>query len=272
MYKILASDLDNTALLDGHLTEVNKQAIQKACNAGMEFVAVTGRGLSAVAADFYDIEGFNYAITSNGACISNVRTGEIIRRFTVTEENTEKLLRIGLEKGAAFEIFVDGRAYVSEEYYADPAGYGMPERLVSYIKYARTPIPDIIGYIREHMGQIDNFVYVVKNAEMHKAVADAVREQCPDSFIVDCDHQWVEVMNVNCNKGNGLKILAEFLGISRNEIVAFGDGDNDIEMLEYAGTSIAMGNASKKLKAVADRITLGVNSNGLAYEIERILK
>ena len=200
MYKILASDLDNTALLDGHLTAVNKRAIQKACNAGMEFVAVTGRGLSAVAADFYDIEGFNYAITSNGACISNVRTGEVIKRFTVTVENVKKLMQIGLEKGATFEIFVNGRAYVSEEYYADPVRYGMPERLVSYIKYARTPVSDIIGFINENEDQIDNFVYVVKNAEMHDAVANAVREQCPDSFIVDCDHQWVEVMNINCNK------------------------------------------------------------------------
>ena len=129
---------------------------------------------------------------------------------------------------------------------------------------------DIEKYISENFEQIENFVFVVKDADMHRQVAEKVRAQCPDTFVVDCDSQWVEVMSKSCSKGNGLRLLCESIGIDRTEVAALGDGDNDIEMLEFAGLAIAMGNASDRLKGTARYVTADVRDNGLAQAVNLI--
>lgn len=272
MIKLIASDLDNTALYEGELYEANKSAIRRALDEGVEFVAVTGRGLSAIPDAFWTLKGFCYAITSNGACITKLDTGEKLAHYTIDSKDVVKLIKIAIDYNAAVEIFVDGRAYVSTDYYLNPVKYGMPEGLVPYVTSSRTPVESILGLINDNLSNIDNFAFVVKDAEMHKNVVAKVRDMCPDTFVVDCEPQWVEVMNPLCNKGNSLMKLAEYLGINADEIAAVGDGDNDIEMLEYAGFSVAMGNASPKLKEIADFITLDVQKDGLAYAIDKILK
>lgn len=65
----------------------------------------------------------------------------------------------------------------------------------------------------------------------------------------------LEVMNKDCNKGNGVKILADKLRIKREEVICIGDQANDTEMITYAGLGIAMGNAIQELKDIAQYIT-----------------
>ena len=80
-------------------------------------------------------------------------------------------------------------------------------------------------------------------------------------------------MNKNCSKSSALKALCSYLGISQNEVIAFGDGDNDIDMLQFAGVGVAMGNASDYVKSKADYITLSNEENGVAHTLyETILK
>ncbi len=272
MIKLIASDLDNTALYNGRLSEENSRAIQRALDNNFEFVVVTGRGLSAVTEDFYNLKGFAYAITSNGASITNVRTGERIGHFTLDRQTVNKLFDIGRSNGASFEIFVEGRGHVSREYYDDPLPYGIPEKLIPYIRFSRSPVENLDKYISDNSEQIENFVFVVKNEDMHRQIVEQVKVLCPDTFVVDCDSQWVEVMSRSCSKGNGLKILSDFIGIDRTEVAALGDGDNDIEMLEFAGLPIAMGNASDRLKSAARFVTTDVRDNGLAYAVNLILE
>ena len=82
---------------------------------------------------------------------------------------------------------------------------------------------------------------------------------------------FVEVLHPDVDKGEGLKRMAEALGVPMSEVVAFGDGDNDIEFVQAAGLGVAMANARPTLKAVADRITQKTNDeDGVAYELEEL--
>lgn len=270
MIKLIASDLDNTALNNGILSEANKEAIERAGKLGIGFVAVTGRGLGAIPRDFFDIESFNYAVTSNGASITNVRTGERLKHFTVSPEDTTTLMAIARELGAQVEIFIEGKAYVNPDYYEDPVSFGMPESIKDYIIWSRHPVDDIWKFIEDNAGEIENFAFVARDGEMHENIVKEVLEKCPDNFMVDSECQWVEIMNMNCDKGRSLKALTDYLGIDLADVAAFGDGDNDLEMLEAAGVSFAMGNASENLKRIADHITLDVKEDGLAVAINRI--
>lgn len=273
MIKLIASDLDGTALNRGKLSEANKAMIQKAVDSGIEFIVSTGRALYAVPEDFYDIEGFKYAITCNGANLCNVRTGEVLRKFKLEVEDAKRLIEISKKYGVTFEVFTGGsRGHIDKKYHADPVKYGMLPNLVNYIRESRKPEEDIYDYIENNIDDIDNFAFVTPTKEIHDSIVEDVRKLCPDTLQIICEPQWVEVMNINSGKGKGVKHLAEYLGIDMSEVACIGDGDNDIEMLEFAGLSIAMGNGSEGCKKVADVITLDVTEDGVAHAIEKILE
>ncbi|MBQ3760312.1 MAG: HAD hydrolase family protein, partial [Synergistaceae bacterium] len=79
----------------------------------------------------------------------------------------------------------------------------------------------------------------------------------------------IEINDTKANKGGGLKFLAEYLGIPMSETLAFGDGLNDITMIEAAGIGVAMENAVDEVKAAADYVTLDCNNDGVAEGIKR---
>ena len=82
---------------------------------------------------------------------------------------------------------------------------------------------------------------------------------------------FINIIDTDVSKGIALNALASFLGIATEEVMAVGDGLNDIPLLETAGLAVAMGNAFPEVKKVADYITLGVDHSGLAAAINRFL-
>jgi Cof subfamily protein (haloacid dehalogenase superfamily) len=81
----------------------------------------------------------------------------------------------------------------------------------------------------------------------------------------------LEIMDKDCNKGYGVKVLAEKLGIKKEEVICIGDQANDIEMITYAGLGIAMGNAIEELKSVAQYVTSDNDNDGVAKAIEKFI-
>jgi len=82
---------------------------------------------------------------------------------------------------------------------------------------------------------------------------------------------FLEILNKNSNKGNGVAMLADYLGIASTEVICVGDAGNDIHMLEYAGLSVAMGNAFDDIKAIADYVTHSNEDDGVAHVIEKFI-
>lgn len=271
MIKLIATDLDNTVLHQGCLVPGTKEAFIKAGENGIEVVVATGRGLLGIPNEIREIKNVKYAITSNGACIHNIQTGERIRQYTLSEDTVTKLVDIGNEFNCTYEIFVDGKGYVSMDYYKDPVKYGMSETLTDYIHTYRVPVNDLGAFINSHKGDIENFAFVLKSHELHLAVDKAVSQRCEDVFVTSSDDWWVEVMDAESGKGKGLKHICEFLGIDLKDAAAFGDATNDLEMMEYAGYSFAVGNANDECKACADYICDTCENGGEAKAIENII-
>ena len=90
-------------------------------------------------------------------------------------------------------------------------------------------------------------------------------------YITRSTPRFCEVSNLKANKGNAIKFLAHRWGIQKNEILACGDQNNDIEMLNAAGTKIAMGNASEQLKEIADFVTSDVDNDGICEAIKKFV-
>ncbi|HHX55014.1 MAG TPA: HAD-IIB family hydrolase, partial [Clostridiales bacterium] len=82
---------------------------------------------------------------------------------------------------------------------------------------------------------------------------------------------FLEFLDKGVNKGVGLSLIAQHLGIRQEEIIAVGDAGNDIAMIKYAGLGVAMGNATDDVKEIADYITLTNEEDGVAHLIEKFM-
>ena len=77
-------------------------------------------------------------------------------------------------------------------------------------------------------------------------------------------------MNNAATKGNAVRFLEKYFGLKTEEVIAFGDNFNDLDMLEHAGLGVAMGNAPDEIKQAANRVTAGNNEDGLALILEEV--
>jgi hydroxymethylpyrimidine pyrophosphatase-like HAD family hydrolase len=90
-------------------------------------------------------------------------------------------------------------------------------------------------------------------------------------FSEDFDFYDIEVIAKGYSKTRGIALVEEYFGLSRAEIVAVGDADSDLDMIQYAGIGVAMGNGSPRLKACADFVTKPIDQHGAAYAIDYLL-
>ena len=295
--KCIALDLDRTTLdSQGHLSEENRAAVESAAAAGVHVVVASGRSLDSLPAEITDITGVRYAITSNGAAVYDLRERKCLRQFKMTPESVEDILwhtemeRIKATYGEAaemseievpeteiyeteisYEAFIDGRAFAESRYVADPVRFGAMPQAVPYIQSTRMPVEDMRTFIRAHRSELDCIDLVVKSEDMKRRLWKNLRENVRDVYITSSVRQLLEISHRDAGKESGAKFLLEYLGLIREELAAFGDGDNDSGLLKFAGIGFAVANASPECRDAADEIVASNDENGVAQGIQKIL-
>ena len=280
--KCIALDLDRTTLdSQGHMSEENRTAIGRAASAGVHVVVASGRSLDSLPAEITEIPGVRYAITSNGAAVYDLCERKCLRQFKMTPESVEDILR-HTEQGRmkieyleeteiSYEAFIDGRAFAESRYVADPVRFGAMPQAIPYIQSTRRPIEDMRTFIREHKSELDCIDLVVKSEEMKNKLWKNLRENVSDVYITSSVKQLLEISHRDAGKESGAKFLLEYLGLTREELAAFGDGDNDSGLLKYAGIGFAVANASPECREAADEIVASNDEYGVAQGINKIL-
>jgi len=268
----IALDLDRTTLgPDGRLSAGNRQALECAIRRGIHVVIASGRPLCSLPADVTALPGIEYAITSNGAAVYHLPTGKRLHGFTLPQGAAEEILRLTADEPLTYEAFVDGIAYGGADYVADPTAYGTPPTSVGYIRRTRRPVPDIASFIRTHSDALDSLDLVVRSADEKVRLSALLTASIPDLYVTSSVPQLVEISHRDAGKHSGLRFLAGLLGISPAQIAAFGDADNDADMLAFAGCGIAVANASPACLAAADRVTGRFDEDGVAQAIHQLL-
>lgn len=278
--KFIALDLDRTTLdSQGRLSEINRRAIERAVAAGIHVVAASGRALASLPAEIVDIPGVQYAITSNGAAVYDINENRCLRQFKMTPQSVEEILQHTQPEGGckkdmeiSYEAFIDGRAFAEQRYVEDPVRFGATPHAVAYIQSTRTPIKDMREFISEHKSELDCIDIVVKSENMKEQLWKSLRKNIADVYITSSVRQLLEISHRDAGKESGAAFLLEYLGLKREELAAFGDGDNDAELLRYAGIGFAVANASSGCRSAADRIVASNDENGVAQGIGIILE
>lgn len=269
----VALDLDRTTLnREGKLGDANKKAIEELIGKGICVVIASGRSFHTLPTDVVRIPGILYAVTSNGAAVYRVSDGVCLKRYTIKEEAVRAVMEALKGEPVAYEAFLDGNAYADAAFLADPQKYGTSPQGVEYIRKTRKVTENIEDFILEHAGRLESMDIVVSDADRKKKLWERIQKAAPDVYITSSVSQLIEISDRRAGKHSGLKYVTELLAIPPKETAAFGDGDNDAEMLEFAGYGVAVGNASEKCRAFANYITKNHDEDGVAYALREILK
>lgn len=271
--KCVALDMDRTTLnKEGRLSEKNRKALEQVIAAGVHVVIASGRAFDTLPRDMVELPGVEYAITLNGAAMYHVPTGKCLKRYRLSEKAAEAVMKATKGEPVTYEAFIDGIAYAGNDFLRDPMAFGVTPQAVEYVRTTRRGVDDIVGFLYENKHRLDSMDMVVRNEKMQKKVWEQIAKATNEVYITSSIRNLVEVADKNAGKKAGLAFFAELLGLKREETAAFGDADNDIDMIRYAGFGIAMANASEACKQAADYITGHHDEDGVAEGLRNILK
>ncbi|MDY3730997.1 MAG: Cof-type HAD-IIB family hydrolase [Candidatus Choladocola sp.] len=268
----IALDLDKTTLdSNGALSSANRQAIEYAIQKGVHVVVASGRALDSLPEEVCRIPGIHYAITSNGAAVYELHTRKCLKQYKLTADSVRAILKLTEHMEVAYETFIDGKPYALKDYVEDPVRFGAAVKAIPYIQNTREPVPDILSFIEDHIECLDCIDVVVKGEDRKMQLWAMLQEQVQDIYITSSVPQLLEISYKDCGKHTGAKFLLDHLGLEREGLAAFGDADNDVDLLRFAGCGIAVANATSGCRLAADYVTKSNDQDGVAYGIYSLL-
>ncbi|TYP53781.1 Cof-type HAD-IIB family hydrolase [Thermosediminibacter litoriperuensis] len=284
-YKLIALDIDGTLITSRYtLTRRTRKALKKAMDNGMLVTLATGR-LFRSACCLARCIPVNVPIVSNdGALIRDVFSGETIFFRPVPQDLAEAILTAaGCYPSFEVQVFLkDRKLFAGADYrmmqFKRFLRFSRRYSLIGCYNYLR----DFVFVPVENAGSIDEvkrrlteppakIVIYGDPGELEafkKELKDVLGERI---YITSAIKNCIDILDGGVSKARGLSVLAEHLGIKREEIIAIGDNMNDLEMLEYAGLGVAMGNAPDAVKQKADFVTARNDEDGIALFLEGLL-
>ena len=269
MIKLIAIDMDGTLLNSKkELLEETKQYFKNFHNKNTETLLVlcTGRpesGIRPYLKDLGYLEENHYIISQNGANIYESQTEKRVMDAFVDSKAIQKWIELGKTHG----ISVMGAGV---DYY-----YSFDEDPTEWMEFDVKLVSGKLKRIPTEESLNTDFykILLMGDEEQLNEFETYIPEAWRDEFYVVRSQKYlVEVLTKGVNKAFGLEKLAKELNIQPSEIAAIGDAANDIEMLEYAGLAIAMGNGSEEVKAISDIVTDTNENNGVIKAINKLIQ
>lgn len=262
-YKLIALDLDGTLKnSENKITPKTLEALRKVQKQGVHIVLASGRPTPGLRHDMKALEldsHDGYLLSYNGARVVNAETKETIYAQELSLDDAKSII------AKAKELKLQINTYTDDELIAEsPIG--------KYVNVEANLIDLPIKTVPSIEDALPNPLYKLLLSETPEYVASVVDEVAnafPDLAIYRSAPFFIECMANGIDKANSLDHLAKHLGISKDEVMAFGDGYNDMPMIQYAGLGVAMANAVDGVKEAADYVTLSNDEDGIAYVLEK---
>lgn len=270
MYKLVALDLDGTLLDDDQKIPLkNIEIIKKLNHKGIHIVLVTGRPDIMTIKYVKELGIQSVVLGCNGASIRNVLTKEIFHLETLSEIDLEKSYLYFLQKGLFARFYGMNKVYsFNPNEFADDIN--------PYARFSKR-LDEQMGFIvlkdleelKKHDLNIVKCVYINEDSkkldevqnDLRKVLSSEIQKAAPNS---------IDIVAKGMNKGLTLLKYGKSLGLKAENMIAIGDGENDLSMLEVVGLPIAMENANDIVKSKAKIITSDNNNAGVGEVLEKI--
>ena len=254
--KFVVSDLDGTLLQPDHkISNYSIDVIKKLVDKNINFVIATGRGKPGVQ-DVLNQLGLDiYLICNNGANIYD-KKGNLICEEVITPEISSQILKEIKNAGLFYSAFKENVFYRDKD---DTEEYFTRELFNEVILENLNKCPELNKIIVTN----DNPEEILKISNLLRKKFNSLVE------ITISQHTCLDISPKYCSKGSGIKHLAKIFNISTNEFMAFGDGENDLDMLRTVGHPVIMANAQEIVKNEFSTITSTNIQDGVAKYLAR---
>jgi Cof subfamily protein (haloacid dehalogenase superfamily) len=265
-------DMDGTLLDKGQLVSPeNRAALKKLQSAGVGIVLATGRTELMTRKYIKDLELALPVISNNGSLVLDAKTKNILFQHTLSRDTLTKILDFAIQKNMDYFIYTIDRVYFSANSRKIRIMHAYNDLVSFEERILLHRLPDTLDSVLALLPDDGD------RCVMKILVSYAVPQDCayfasiPGVEAVSSQGDAFDIMPAGGTKGKALEFLAGYLGISKENIFAFGDNHNDLTMLEFASYAIAPANAVEEVRRMADFVTVSSEESGVAQGIEEFV-
>jgi Cof subfamily protein (haloacid dehalogenase superfamily) len=258
----VACDLDRTLIgHDGVLADRTIAAIRGVRERGIPFVVVTGRMFRSVRPYLAQAGIDDPVVCYQGALVADPVSGEALRHVPIPLELAREALAAFAAEGVHVNCYVGDELYVEE----------LNEYARRYAGFQHIPVTPV-GPLADWLEEPPTKLVAVDDEGRIAELAERFRGLFAERLFVSTSLPiFLELASPNVSKGSGMQFVADRLGFDARDAIAFGDGENDVELLEWAGFAIAVADAHPRLRALADWTCPGPSEAGVASVLEAYL-
>lgn len=268
MYKVIASDMDETFLARNHsIPKANMRALEHMRELGVAFVPSSGRPYSSVMRSITPemrelVEG-GFILSLNGACLNRVGVDEPLTSHAMDFALIDELFEIGLGYDVYIQVYeMSGRTWGWGQ---DPVNAAEMSRLMDFDVLAQ---PDISAFADVPLGKI---LFDRSDLPLLHRIADEIAAAHPELIsqveITYSSGRFLEFCPKGVDKALGLADLCSAMGVEMSQVIAMGDSLNDLPMIEAAGLGVAVANATDGVDERADYVTKATCDDGALLEV-----
>ena len=264
MYRLVVCDLDGTVLTyDSRLSPVVGEAMQAVVDAGVWITIGTGRGYQTLRRHLGSVPVNAPLICCNGGLIIEPATREVLHTLPMPLALAHKVLRACQEEGLEALVSLDDLQTVL---------HYQPSHARFLLRRHGTIIRENVDPADEMARAPHKVLVMTEYPDLTAAAIARVQESVKgEARVLASGPVTIELAWPGISKAWALSWLAAFLGVAREHTIAIGDGNNDVEMVNWAGLGIAMGNATPAVKDAADWIAPDVDEGGLAAALRQFV-
>ena len=289
MYKLITVDLDGTLLNKyGEVSEYTKNIIKKVTDQGILVVLASGRISESVLTIAKEIGANKYYISGNGSVLYDMQKKEIIYEKYLSKEKVLELIELCEKNSIYYNIYTESSVIAKSLNY-NVAFYNYENTKKSSDKKTEINIvDDVYNYIKTlNTNKFLKMTICDENKIVFSSILRKVKD-IPDIDVLEVSHMskkkikmgtkevsvgyyYTEVSSKNVDKWYAIEEIMKKENIAKEEVISFGDNNNDILMIKNAGLGIAMGHSNEQVKKVAKFVTQKNDEDGVAKALENII-
>lgn len=267
--KIILLDLDGTLLnSQKKISAANFDALQQAAQNGVHIVPCTGRFFRGMPQVVRELPFIRYAITINGAEVLDIPENKVLYNAEIDASRADEVFALLDTLPVIYDCFQDGWGWMERSMQERAAQYVSSQHTLDMIQNLRDGVEDFRDVMRKRGRGVQKIQMFFADMEVRAQSFPMLTQALPDLVVTSSIVNNIEINSPLAQKGLALHALCQALDVSIEQTMAFGDGLNDISMLQAASLGIAMGNADADVKAAADFLTDSNDCDGVATALK----